>query len=154
MAKITFWADAGRICFRMSGKFEDFQAFVQSFKDAVPWQQRRWNPIKDRKTGKPSGRGDNSWDFDSEYLDRVRQIATQLGLNVEVVSAETPPASDANEEDAYRQMFQKLSTENLRKIYLMLAKAYHPDRNPVFAEVMTAINAGWGRVQEEREAKV
>lgn len=158
MPKVTLWADAGRICFRLAyDSYDDIADFLADFKAMVPGKQRQWNPKKDKKTGRPAGRGDNSWDFDATYLDRVRTLASQQGFEVEVVGAEEPKAAAPDEQDAFRQMFSSVSTENLRKLYLALAKAYHPDRAPVGSEdgdsyqkVMESINAGWARVQDER----
>jgi len=142
--------------------FDEVRAFTERMKDKRNGLRRgtyRWNPRQNRKTSRRNPGGDDSWYVNASEVDRLEAIAEYLGAEIVLVDAGVQaekPVLDGK--DAFRVMFCKVPTKVLRKFYLALGRAFHPDKagsddalRERFNDVMISINEGWTAVQVERE---
>jgi len=140
--------------------FNEVKAFTPKMKKALRKGTYRWNPKVNQKTGRPNPGGDNSWYILSSEIDRLEELAEQLGVEVEVYDLGGPPPEEPSLDgrDAFRLMFGKVPTKTLKKVYLALMRAFHPDKAGMdealgerYNKLAQSISEGWAAVQIERE---
>ncbi len=103
------------------------QEFVADIKAEIPKDCRRWDP-----NGKV-------WEFDPSWTNKILELLRESYDDVVELDF-----SDAFLSDTAEDLFNMLTKEDIKDIYRLLSKRYHPDVGGK-PEVMTKINTFFQR---------
>ena len=147
---ITAWSSDGWINIR----FVYDEDFILALKKGIHPQRRKWTKAKKDRNGKTVEQG--YWSVDLAASEKLEAIALEQGYDFLTEGPESEPDTVADERDAYRQMFSRVPIKVLRKVYLSLSRAYHPDKNErdersKYESLFADISGGWARIQDERK---
>lgn len=120
IAKIWIDHSKGILCAR----FPFNQVVIDEIKARIPKGKKEWSPQ------------DGVWHFSVEVAEEITDILFRNFADVIDLTKEATPVTVVTKDS----LLAILPKEDQKEIYRMLAKKYHPDRNPNGHQMMAKIN--------------
>jgi len=120
IAKLWIDHSRGVLCARFPFK----QEVIDMLRDRIPKGKKEWSAEE------------KIWHFSVEVAEEVTDIMFKFFDDVIDLTKEAPQVAVISKDS----LLSLLDQQDIKEIYRMLAKKYHPDVNPTFADKMAKIN--------------